>query len=318
MLTVQTSNVRNIRTLSSYMSLLSLKSKSTQKLFQCTINNIEKFGGMDINVIYQYDEDDIYDILQDWIIWNTKRGITASSLMCYFNAFRSYLWYQKIKLDQRDIRHNLRFPQTLHESQTPITANEIAKILHVSDIEFRFQLLALISSGMRVGELGQIRIGHLDLTHSNIIASIPSHITKTGRSRITFFSRQISDMIRYRIERNKSIDFLFDGYRHPEQFLNLVLKRFASARRRAGLMEKHSHCKQTRYKIHVHSMRSYFITKANKIQFGLGHILAGHDFYMKEYNRYTVDELLSMYRQFEKDVTFQNPMNLKFDLIDDV
>ncbi len=111
-------------------------------------------------------------------------------------------------------------------------------------------------------------------------------------------------MIRYRIKIHKS-DFIFCGNRTREQALNLVLKRFAAARKKADLMEKYSHCKQNRYKIHVHSMRSYFITKANNIQFGLGHILAGHNFYMKEYNKYTVDELLFMYKKFEMDVTFQ-------------
>ena len=122
-------------------------------------------------------------------------------------------------------------------------------------------------------------------------------------------------MVRYRIGIKQSNNFLFLGDRHPEQFLNLVLKRFASARRRADLMEKYDHCKQNRYKIHIHSMRSYFITKSNKKQFGLGHILAGHDFYMKRYNRYTVDELLSMYKQIEKDLTFKNTINLECDVI---
>lgn len=302
---VSDSKMQSTRTLSSYMSLLDMKSKSTQKLFQCTINNIEKFGGIDVDNISQYNEDVIYDLLQEWIIWNSNRGITASSLMCYFNAFRSYLWYQKIKLDQRDIRHNLRFPQPLHENQAPTTADKIRRILCVSNLELRFHLLALVSSGMRVSELGQIKNTYLDFAHSNIIVRIPSHITKTGYSRITFFSRQVSNMIRYRMRTNPE-SFRFGGDRNPEQYLNLMLKRFASARRKADLMENYEHCKQNRYKVHVHSLRSYFITKANKIQFGLGHILAGHNFYMKEYNRYTIDEMLSMYKQFEKDVTFQN------------
>ena len=70
-------------------------------------------------------------------------------------------------------------------------------------------------------------------------------------------------------------------------------------------MDIHGHCKQTRYHIHVHSLRAYFITKANRVQFGLGHILAGHDFYMKQYNQYTNDELLEMYKKVEPELTFK-------------
>ncbi len=295
-------NGKSIRTLSTYISTLDIKSKSSQKLFRCTINNIERFGKINTRDVSLYNEDNIYGILQEWIIWNTKRGMATSSMMCYLNAFRSYLWHHKIKLDSRDIRQNLTFPQTLHADQIPITYDIIKKILDVSKQEFKFQLLALVSSGMRVSELGQIRLAHFDFSHSNLMVRLPAQMTKTGRSRIIFFSRQVSDMIRYKIK-NKS-NFTFCGNRTTEQSLNLILKRFASARRRINLMEKHEHCKQNRYIFHVHSMRSYFITRANRIQFGLGHILAGHEFYMKGYNRYTVDELLSMYKQFENSVTF--------------
>ena len=285
--------------------MLDIKSKSTKKLFKCTINNITRFGKIDITNMSQYGDEDMYCLLQEWITWNVKHGVTASSIRCYFNTFRSYLWYRKIRLGTMDIRQNLKFPRLLYEIRVPIVPNDIKKILNVSRLEFRFQILALISSGMRVGELGQIRIAHLDLTHSNIMVRIPAQITKTGRSRITFFSRQVSDMIRYRIKTGKTHDFIFlGGNRTEEQFLNLILKRFAAARKKTGMLKKYDHCKQNRYNVHVHGLRSYFITKANQVQFGFGHILAGHDFYMKEYNRYTVDELLGMYKQVETNFTF--------------
>ena len=294
---------KNGRTLSMYMSLLDIKSRSTQKLFQCCVNNLKAFNRLDINNISKYEEEDIYNILQEWIVWNKKRGINTSSIKCYFNSIRSYLWYRGIRLDQRDIRQNLIFPQMLHEIKLPITKYEINNILSVSNLEFRFQLLALLSSGMRAGELGQIKISDLDLSHSNIMVRIPSEITKTGRSRVTFFSKQVSNMIRYRLKVSRS-DFIFCESRNQQQSLNLILKRFAAARKKANLVEKYSHCKQNRYKVHVHSIRAYFITKANSVQFGLGHIFAGHNFYMKEYNQYTVDELRCMYKKAEKYFIF--------------
>lgn len=295
----------HIRTLSTYTSILEIKSKSTQKLFQCTLNNIKEFGKLNTKNISLYSEDDLYDRLQDWIIWNTKRGLTTSSIITYFNAFKSYLNYQGMLFNYMNPKQNLKFPRALYSDQIPVTADEIKKILCVSKTEFRFQLLALISSGMRVGELGQIRRNNIDLTRSNIMVRISAEMTKTGRPRVTFFSKQVSDMIRYRIK-SHNVDFIFCGNRTKNQSLNLILKRFAISRRKANLTDKHNHCHQNRYKIHVHSMRSYFITKANKIQFGLGHTLAGHNFYMKEYNRYTVDELYDMYRKFEEELTFRN------------
>ena len=293
---------QNLKTLSSYTTILEMKSKSTQKLFQCTINNIDTFGKIDIRHISRYNEDKLHHLLQEWIIWNSRRGITTASIMCYFNAFRSYMRYCKTNIDWDYLKYNLKIPQQLYQQQEPITPDIIKKILLASSHEFRFQLLALISSGMRVGELGQIRLEHLDFTHQNIIVQIPAHMTKNGRSRTTFFSKQISDMIRYRMK-NRAY-FTFCGNRTSEQSTNLILKRFSAARNKTNMKEKYGYCKQNRYKIHVHSLRSYFITKANQVQFGFGHILAGHNFYMKQYNQYTTDELLTMYRKFEDNLRF--------------
>ena len=300
---------RNARTLTSYRSVLGLKSRSTQKLFQSVINNVKIMPGtINVENITKYDKNNIYDFLQDWIIWNNKRGMAASSVVSYFNALRSYLWYLGIRLDGRDVRQNLIFPQVLHETQIPATADLIRKILCISRREFKFQLLALLSSGMRVSELGQINTAHLNFaaTYPNIMVYLPAEITKTGCSRITFFSKQVSDMIRYRIDKSHNADSLFCGTRNLEQSRNLILKRFAAARKKADIMDKYGHCKANRYKIHLHSLRSYFITKLNRVHFGLGHILAGHSFYMKEYNLYTVDELHCMYKKCEKDLTFRN------------
>ena len=293
---------QNLKTLPSYIAILEMKSQSTQKLFQCTINNIEIFGKIDIRHLSRYSEDKLYDLLQEWVIWNARRGITTASIMCYLNAFRSYLWYCKTNIDWNYLKHNLKVPQQLYQQQTPITPDIIKKILSASSHEFRFQLLALISSGMRVGELGQIRSEHLDFTHQNITVQIPAHITKNGRSRTTFFSKQVSDMIRYRIK--NTAHFTLCGNRTSEQSRNLIIKRFSAARTKTNMKEKYEYCKQNRYKIHVHSLRSYFITRANQVQFGLGHILAGHNFYMRQYNQHTTDELLEMYKKFEVNLKF--------------
>lgn len=305
----QHSNQSRPRTLATYMEMLAMRSKSTQKLFRSTLNNIASFGKICADDLSMYDEDHIYDILQEWILWNSRRGTSTATIVCYFNSFRAYLWYRRIRLDRRDIKQNLFFPKMLRESSISLNPRDLQSILQVSKLEFRFQLLALVSSGMRVNELGQIQWSNLDLTHSNAMVKIPARISKTGRSRISFFSKQTSDMLRYRYNsvRTAESGLVFCGDRTPEQTVNLMLKRFGSARRKARLMERHNYGRQNRYEIHLHSLRTYFITATNKVQFGLGHVLAGHGFYMKEYNVYSVRDLRNMYKKAEKDLTFRSP-----------
>jgi len=133
---------------------------------------------------------------------------------------------------------------------------------------------------MRVGELGQIKLTDLDLNKPNIMVNLPGHITKTRRGRITFLSKQVSSMIRHKIVHKKLIgeQLVFCGEREPEQAQNLITKRFSVSRERAKIIDKHARHIQNRYRIHVHSLRAYFITRANQLQFGVGHIFAGHSF----------------------------------------
>lgn len=292
------------KTMHTYITALGVKSTATQKVFQCVVNNIREFGKLDLENIHRQDEESIYDTLQQWIIWNNERGLASSSMKCYFNFIRSYFWYCGLKLDQRDIHQNLKFAQILYMNSIPITYEQIQKIFDVSTAEFQFQLLALISSGMRISELGKIKNAHLNVVGDNYAVHIPAEVTKTGRARVTFFSKQISDRLRERTN-IKDTDYVLNTDRSSEQFVNLILKRFSSSRKKAGLIQLHEHCRQNRYHIHVHGLRSYFITNLNKIQFGVGHILAGHDFYMKGYNQYTLDELLAAYKQTEKHLTFR-------------
>jgi len=50
-----------------------------------------------------------------------------------------------------------------------------------------------------------------------------------------------------------------------------------------------------RRKITLHIFRSWFISKGSKVEDGLGHSLAGHGKYMKQYERYSPQELEELY-----------------------
>ena len=48
------------------------------------------------------------------------------------------------------------------------------------------------------------------------------------------------------------------------------------------------------------SLRSWFVTKCNRIDYGFGHALAGHDQYMKRYDRLTIEDKIELYHKAEK------------------
>lgn len=96
-----------------------------------------------------------------------------------------------------------------------------------------------------------------------------------------------------------------DNYKSSRMTL---IQAFHRARKKAGLDQKYENV--NRHLITPNTLRSFFITKGNKVEFGFGHALAGHDYYMKVYDRYTLDELIELYEELEPFVS-SNDMALK-------
>jgi len=64
------------------------------------------------------------------------------------------------------------------------------------------------------------------------------------------------------------------------------------------------------HKITLHSFRSWFVTKCNRVDSDFGNALAGHQKYMKKYNRFTEKELCELFIKAEKTLSI-------FDRIDE-
>lgn len=74
---------------------------------------------------------------------------------------------------------------------------------------------------------------------------------------------------------------------------------FDRIRKKTNLTEKYD---SNTHKISLQSFRAYFITKCNRIDFGVGHALAGHGLYMKRYDRLTIQEKLEYYIKAEPEL----------------
>ena len=254
-------------------------------------NNL-KACGIPISEFHQ----DVYRTLQKWIDWNVKQNKSPGTIRAYFGQLKKQLWFAGIKLDAESIRYLIKFPRAEQQLIIPITKKDIAKLLAVSKLEFRYQILLLVSSGMRIGELSKLKVENLrNINSKNIMAVIPASITKTRKARLTFFSKQVSNMIRYRIQHNT------DPFQNINE--NITGKRFSAARQRANLLTKFSTSIANRYEIHLHGLRKYFVSSLNG-HFAIGHILAGHDYYMSQYNQYTPEQLLNFYRKDESKLIF--------------
>ena len=54
------------------------------------------------------------------------------------------------------------------------------------------------------------------------------------------------------------------------------------------------------HKITTHGFRAFFISQFEKTYSGFGHSLSGHSRYMKQYDRFTIEEKIEKYIETEK------------------
>jgi hypothetical protein len=137
--------------------------------------------------------------------------------------------------------------------------------------------------------------------------SVRAKYTKTKQERITFISKEAEAYVRHILDRMSPDKLVFGTNEEPFQAMQNEETYFLRLRQKAGFDEKYDSGVS---KVTIHALRSYFITKCEKIHEGFGHALAGHDRYMKEYERFSDQELLGFYLKAEPELTISDEERL--------
>jgi integrase len=296
------------------MKSTSISAERTKKIALKYLDKfcVETYGKQRTELIKELKENDgnkKYNFLKSYVEFLSS--LSVGTQRHYFGAVKSYLWSQGIKTYQEDLEKIIKFPKEIKDEKEGLD-KETIKILINNSRETRKALyLTLLSSGMRVGEALQLRKRDFDFDKNPVTIRIPGKYTKTGKGRITFISSETREILLTILKRKKDDDLVFIKEVKPHFVVNEE-KIFANLRRKCDLTKKYSDGK--RYTISLHSFRAYFVTKCEKINSGLGHALAGHDRYMKEYERYSLDEKRQFYQKAEPELLIYSevmPQNQK-------
>jgi len=294
-----------MRNYESYLNKISIKSDETVHVFNNAYRSYRKFTDQNS---WQLGENDAIDLIQDWINWSHKKGISAVTIRNYFSQMNQYFYYMGLKLSSQDIKQNLIFPKKIHEQKHAISLEEIQKIIKASNYQMQASILGLLSSGMRDGEFVQIRKKDLTITDTGrIIVNIPARFAKFSIARTTMVSREAGSYLR--LKELDDEDRVWGTGGTAKYARDNLIQQFGRATQKVGLDEKYESV--NRHKITPHILRSFFITKGNKVEDGFGHALSGHGKYMKQYERYTLEEMVELYDELEPficafDLTLKN------------
>jgi len=238
-------------------------------------------------------KDGIIAVLQAWINWNLERKVLPRSIRSMASAIKTKFYENGgIILNKEDMK-NLKFGKILKEARGIMTADMIENLINHADKKRKAQYMLQSCTAMRIGELLQLKKKHFDLSKDRIQVNISAKMTKSGESRITFVSKECEKLLLPILKKLNDNDIVFPNKIASEQHA------FRRISENAGYTEEYEIT--GRAKISTHTLRAYAITQMNKLNlFGFGHIIAGHGFYMKTYNRNTPEQLLEDYIKAEK------------------
>ncbi len=300
------------RTKQTYEDKISRKSFSARNNFDAAHKQFTKFTEKSFKESFEQVIEDLlqikdlkeqqqktFDILQNFVNYLDNEGMAPSTNRVYFNSVKKYLKHRGFEIHSDDVRNEVDFPAIVEEKVYPLTNEDVSKLLFHANPEKKMLYLVLSSSAMRIEEALRLRKHDFNTEMKRIRIDIPGKYTKTKKPRITFVSSEAEKVLKPHLERTHDDQLVFTDNEDYMRAKNSAEKYFERVRERSGFTKR----KDTRvHLVTLHSLRYFFITRCNRIDFGLGNALAGHGFYMKKYDTATPEKLLEFYLEAEPNL----------------
>jgi len=315
-------------------------SKSTVKTYHSSIRLFTEFlgtkYGLDEVIILQklnLQEFNVYFLLRDFVIYLDKIGYKGSSVRVLLAAVKGYLRYYGIKIYAEDCKHTVKIPKSVVSREEPLTKELLVRLLRNINPKLQTAVLVAVASGMRIGEIVQLKIDDIDFGCRPVKIRIRAETTKTRESRETFLTEEAASSLK---------DYLKRFYSWKESGNNEHLKdqiifgrtSFSICKRKTELKnETHStvnllqkmlfnqiskipdlskNNENGRKMIHFHAFRKFFrTTVGNVCGRDFAESLIGHHFYMDTYYNLSSEKQREMYLKAEPYLTLSDSTKIE-------
>jgi len=239
-------------------------------------------------------------------------GKPPKTVKLKLNAVKVLLIENKVELPQRFWRRvKRRIPGSRAQTIDKVPNNEeLRRILTHLPIHSKAACLVGSSSGMRIGEILQLKISDLELDKKPCLVNVRAEYTKTSNARVTFISSEaqqvIEEWLKVRDEwlqaavRKSHIYAKKADDSRLFPFEECVVRRtWENALRKSGLLARDASTK--RMTIHFHVLRKFFRTRLGAvIPVDIVEALMGHEGYLTAvYRQYDTAQLAEFYEKGE-------------------
>jgi integrase len=247
-----------------------------------------------------------------------ERDLASKTVNSYFYAMRGFLRFEDIDLPADKLKNKVVRPRICIESDDRApTIDEVRRIVsHAPGARLKALVLILASSGIRVGEAVNLKVGnfYFDSKPTKVMVG---PFTKTRQQRVTFITEEATNALRDYLggrinDRNSPVFLRPDGQPVTKTALRKQAMRVIE---KAGLLRKRTEDSYTN-EIHVHCFRKFFKTRLTNAQMpdATVEMLLGHmNQNDRSYFRATDEELAEAYAKSESALTIFSvePRDLK-------
>ncbi|KER06871.1 Tyrosine recombinase XerC protein [Marine Group I thaumarchaeote SCGC AAA799-E16] len=307
------------------------QSNNTQKTYSVVIRRFqrflsEKYGIDEFQLLskIQNDELDIFQMLQNYVVFQNKTGLSAKTIRVHFSVIRGYLRHIGIRIDRDDLKEFVKIPKQTKLREVPITKEILVRVLRNANPKLQTAILVASSTGLRIGELAQLKISDIDFSTTPTMIFVRGETTKTKMSRETFLTTEATNTLKDFLKRfhkwsensaNSSMSekYIFGPVIKPKakgrfsvdsaiftlsQSLRILLKSNPDLEIRN---------ENGRMAIHFHAFRKFFRTNLGNIAGrDYAEALMGHSFYMDTYYQLPEDKKKQMFLDAEPYITISD------------
>ena len=273
------------------------------------------------------DELDVYQILKNYVVFLDKARLMPNSIKQFFHAVKGYLIHLGIEVYSEKCKQYVKLPKILRKRKEAITKEILVRVMSVVSFKLRVVFLVAISSGMRIGEIGGLRLSDIDFTSTPTKIRIRAETTKTREERETFLTSEATVALKDYLKR------YFDWNESQENPLlknknifgrtsigKYIRKRNVNEQRASvDLLENilHEQLKRIpefsgigengRRIFHFHALREFFYTTtSNTAGSNFAHALMGHHSYLDTYYSLSEKEKIKLYQKCEPYLTISD------------
>lgn len=269
---------------------------------------------------------DIYKVLGEFVVYLDKLGKSPASIKTWTAAVKGFFRYYEIKIYTEDFKQSVRMPKSIRHREEPITKEILIRLLHNTSPRLRTVILIAVASGMRIGEIAQLRTSDIDFDSKPVKIRIRAETTKTKEARESFLTNEASSALQDYMKRT----FEWDKNNNPnrpifekiakntKQGSKALTDSFINSLQRAcrNIPELTRTSESGRRVVHFHGFRKYFRTAVgDAVSRDFAEALAGHRFYMDTYYLLSEDKKKENYMKAESHLTISDYRDIEKRLV---